>query len=72
MDKTAIDIDALNKEMYNLTLHHYQTTLQQDIILPRPNNYQLNGVMKEQLLQLQVKMVRLKFGREEACSDHKL
>ena len=34
MDKSAVD--ALNKEMYNLTLNHYQTPIQQEILLPQP------------------------------------
>jgi hypothetical protein len=32
MDKAALD--ALNKEMYELSLRHYQTSFQQDIIMP--------------------------------------
>ena len=40
MDKNSID--ALNKEMYNLTLHHYQTPIQQEIILPLNNNISSN------------------------------
>ena len=44
MDKSAID--ALNKEMYNLTLHHYQTPIQQEILLPQPIplNQPQNGI----------------------------
>lgn len=32
MDKSALD--ALNQEMFQLTLRHYQSPLQQDIIVP--------------------------------------
>ena len=44
MDKSVID--ALNKEMYELSLRHYQTPLAQDVIIPPAANFQMDHRLK--------------------------